>query len=47
VFPQAIPGAIIQLKSEIANGSFKIESAHFSGDNWDGDFQLESEVKAV
>lgn len=47
VYPQAVPGTIVTLQSDIANGQFKIESAHFYGDNWDGDFMLESEVVAV
>ena len=47
IFPQAVPGAMIELDSEFVKGSFKIESAHFSGNNWDGDFQLESEIVAV
>ncbi len=47
MFPQLVPGSEIVLNSFQASGTFKVESAQFSGDNFDGDFLTTLEVRAV
>jgi len=47
LYPQLFPGSEIQIKSSIVNGTFKIESLNFSGDNYEGDFVCELEVVQI
>lgn len=47
LYPQLSPGADLVLRSLQANGTFKVESVTFRGDNRDGDFIAESEVVSV
>ena len=42
---QAVPGLKIRLDSTIVRGYATIESARFTGDNWDGEFLMELEVR--
>ncbi len=47
LYPQLLPGAEIQVRSNIVNGIFRVETANFEGDNFEGDFIAEIEVIAV
>jgi len=47
LFPQLVPGALIQLKTKTVNGFFKIETVSYEGDNYEGDFTCEMEVVEV
>jgi len=44
LFPQLFPGVDFRLKSEKVSGTFKVETAKFSGDNYEGEFLCELEV---
>ena len=47
LFPQLFPGVEFKLQSEKVNGTFKIETAKFTGDNYEGDFVCELEVVQI
>jgi hypothetical protein len=47
LFPQIIPGAIVRIESSQATGNMVVESCTMSGDNFDGDFKVEAEVRAI
>jgi hypothetical protein len=47
LFPQLVPGAQIKVESTLVSGAMFVESVKAVGDNFDGDFQMESEVRAV
>jgi hypothetical protein len=47
LFPQMIPGAIIYVESSLTKGNMIIQSIKMTGSNFDGDFKVEAEVKAV
>ncbi len=45
--PKIQPGGQMQIKSRTANGTFKILSVDYTGDNWGNDFMCETEVISV
>jgi hypothetical protein len=47
LFPQIIPGATVYVKSDLATGNMVVQSVKFTGDNFDGDFMAEAEVRAA
>ena len=47
LFPQLFPGVEFKLQSEKVNGTFKIETAKFTGDNYEGDFVCELEAVQI
>jgi hypothetical protein len=47
LFHQIIPGAIVKIESSVVNGTFQVDSAKLTGDNFGGDFKIEAEVWAV
>ena len=47
LFPQLFPGVEFKLQSEKVNGTFKIETAKFTGDNYEGDFICELEAVQI
>lgn len=47
LFPQLFPGVDFKLKSKNVSGNFKVETAKFSGDNYEGDFICELEVVQI
>lgn len=47
LFPQLVPGALIQLKTNIVNGFFKIETVTYDGDNFEGNFVCDMDVVEV
>ena len=47
LFPELNPGAAFTVKSNTANGVLRVDTAHFSGDNWTDKFQVEVEARAI
>jgi hypothetical protein len=47
LFPQMVPGAEIQVESSIVNGTFRVETVEFTGDNFEGSFTSEAEVVQI
>ena len=47
LFPQMVPGAEIRVESSIVNGTFRVETVEFTGDNFEGSFTAEAEVVQI
>lgn len=47
LFPQLLPGALVQINTPNLQGGMVIESCKMIGDNFGGKFQIEAEAQAV
>jgi len=47
LFPQLFPNIELKLQSSTVNGTYKVESVSFTGDNYEGDFMSDVQVVSI